>query len=84
MRIRTDGKFAHRQDVIEHAQEWWGVNKSEALLRSAEFAPRVEPRVRAVLEREDLTTAQKREIAETLSVPGVLEFDVEESVTVEK
>jgi hypothetical protein len=79
MRIRTDGKFTHRVEEIEAAADWWGCNKSEALLRSAEFVRWLEPALRAVLERDDLTPAQKREIAATLSV-GKLDILVEDTV----
>lgn len=83
MRIRTDGKFAHRTEEIEAAADWWDCNKSEALLRSAEFVRWIEPAIQDVLERDDLTTQQKREIAEALSVGG-LQVGVEETVAVEK
>ena len=84
MRIRTDGKHEHRERTIENAAEFWDCNKTTALMRSAEFSRRIDERIRDVLAREDLTVAQKREIAETLSVPGTREYEVEESVTVER
>jgi hypothetical protein len=37
MRIWTDEKFTDRKGKVEAAAEWWGCNKSEALLRSVEF-----------------------------------------------
>ncbi|WP_324664168.1 DUF7692 domain-containing protein [Haloarcula sediminis] len=84
MRIREDGKHAHRTDTIEQAAEFWNCNKTKALMRSAEFSWRIDERIRDVLAREDLTARQKREIAETLRVPGTYEIEVEESVIVEK
>ena len=82
MRIRTDGDRAHREETIEQAAEWWGCNKTRAVLLSADLVPRLVPRIERVLAREDLTTRQKREIAETLSVSGTLEVGVAEDVTV--
>jgi hypothetical protein len=70
-------------DTIEDAAEFWGCNKTRALLLSADLAPRLVPRVERVLDRDDLTPQQKREIAETLSIPGTLAIDVETSVDVD-
>lgn len=84
MRIRTDGKHARREDTIEAAADHWGCNKTTALMQSAEFSRRIDERIRRVLTREDLTVAQKREIAETLSVPNYYEIDVSVGVSVEK
>jgi len=84
MRIRTDGKHARREDTIEQAAAFWSCNKTTALMKSAEFAVRIDQRIRKVLAREDLTSAQKCEIAEMLSVPSYYEIDVTQSVDVEK
>ena len=84
MRIRTDGKHARREDTIDQAAEFWDCNKTTALMKSAEFAVRIDERIRRVLAREDLTAKQKREIAETLSVPSYYEIAVEASVSVDK
>jgi len=83
MRIREDGKHAHRSDTIEQAAEFWDCNKTTALMQSAEFSRRIDERIRTVLARDDLTVQQKREIAETLTVPGSYEIDIEETTTVE-
>jgi len=56
MRIREDGKHAHRSDTIEQAAEFWGCNKTTALMRSADFSRRIRERIQTVLSREDLTT----------------------------
>ena len=84
MRIREDGKHAHRTDTIEQAADFWDCNKTTALMRSADFSRRIDERIRAVLARDDLTVAQKQEIAETLSIPGTYTVEVEETVRVEK
>jgi hypothetical protein len=84
MRIREDGKHAHRTDTIEQAAKFWNCNKTTALMKSAEFAWRMDSRIQDVLSREDLSTKQKREIAATLSVPGTYEIEIEETATVER
>lgn len=83
MRIREDGKHAHRTDTIEQAAEFWGCNKTTALIQSAEFSRRIDERIREVLAREDLTVQQKREIAEMLRVPGTYAVSVEETISVQ-
>ncbi|MBO4249528.1 hypothetical protein IL252_17105 [Halomicrobium sp. IBSBa] len=83
MRIREDGKHAHRTDTIEQAAEFWDCNKTTALMKSAEFSRRIDDRIREVLARDDLTVRQKREIAETLTVPGTYEIQTEQIVTID-
>jgi hypothetical protein len=53
-------------------------------LRSVELARALDDGVREVLARDDLTPAQKRGIAASLSVAGSDEVDVTEAVSVEK
>ena len=48
MRIRTDGKHAHQTETIEQAAELWDCNKTTALLRSAEFACRMDEDIQLV------------------------------------
>jgi len=84
MRIREDSKHAHRSDTIEQAAEFWGCNETTALMRSADFSRRIGERIQTVLPREDLTTEQKREIAETLMILGTYEVEVFEDVGIEK
>jgi len=84
MRIREHGKHAHRTDTIEQAADFWDCNKTKALLQSAEFARRLDERIRAVLARDDLTTEQKLDIADTLTIPGTYEIHFSESLEVEK
>jgi hypothetical protein len=82
MRIREDGKHAHRTETIEQAADFWGCNKTRGVMLSADFAPRIDERIRQVLMRDDLTVQQKREIAETLCVPNTYEVEIEETVAV--
>jgi hypothetical protein len=82
MRIREDGKHAHRTDTIEQAAEFWDCNKTTALMKSAEFTWRIDERIQEVLARDDLTVQQKQEIAEILCIPGIYEVSIEESILV--
>jgi hypothetical protein len=84
MRIRADGKHAHRTDTIEQAAEFWSCNKTTALMRSAEFSWRIDKRIREVLDRDDLTVQQKQEIAEMLRIPGTYEISVHSEVRINK
>lgn len=83
MRIRENGKHAHRSDTIEQAAEFWDCNKTEVLMKSAEFSSRIDDRIKEVLKRDNLTTNQKLEIAEILSVPDIYKIHVEESISVD-
>jgi hypothetical protein len=83
MRIRTDGDYAHREDVIEEAADYYDCNKTRAVLAACEDVPALVEAARTVLERDDLTREQRREMAATLSTRAV-SFEVEESVRVEK
>lgn len=67
MRIRTDGEHAHREDTIEDVAEFYGRNKTESVLRAADDVPRLVEAIRSALERDDLTHAQRRELADALS-----------------
>ena len=67
MRIRTDGDYEYRQDVIDEATEFYGRNKTESLLRSARDIPKLVEGIQDVLKRDDLTHEQRVDLAETLS-----------------
>jgi hypothetical protein len=72
----------HRTDTIERAAEFWECNKTTVSMRSADFACRIDSGIRAVLGGDDLTTEQKREIAETLTIPCTYGNIDRETVTV--
>lgn len=76
MRIRTDGEYSHREDTIEAAAEFWGCNKTRAVLMSCEVASDVVPAVLEALEHEDVPPAVAEELADALSSRRV-RFDVE-------
>lgn len=82
MRIREDGKHAHRTETIEQAAEFWDCNKTTALMKSADFACRMDERVRNVLYRDDLTVSQKQDIAETLTIPALYEVEIHQEVLI--
>jgi uncharacterized protein (DUF1778 family) len=82
MRIRTDGKFEHRKDVIDRVADFYGSNRTDAVLAAAEDAPQLVESIATVLQRDDLTDQQRREIAETLSTSAAT-FEVSVDVDVE-
>ncbi|SDR44913.1 DUF7692 domain-containing protein [Natronobacterium texcoconense] len=83
MRIRTDGDYAYREDAIQRAADFYDCNKTKAVVSACEDVPRLVAAARQILERDDLTYEQRREIAETLST-RVTNFGVEQTVTVDR
>jgi hypothetical protein len=67
MRIRTDGDYAYREDVIEQAAEFYNRNKTASVTRACEDVPSLIDGITAVLERDDLTHSQRKELAKALS-----------------
>jgi hypothetical protein len=82
MRIRTSD-HPHREDAIEDAAEFYDCNKTTAVVSACEDVPELVRAARQVLERDDLTARQHREIAETLSTRAV-SFDVQTDVDVQR
>jgi hypothetical protein len=82
MRIRT-ADHPHREDAIEGAAEFYDCNKTTAVVSACEDVPELVRAVRQVLERDDLTARQRREIADTLSTRAV-SFDVQTDVAVQR
>ncbi|MXV62801.1 hypothetical protein GS429_12135 [Natronorubrum sp. JWXQ-INN-674] len=83
VRIRTDDGNEWRFDAIQKAARFYDCNRSNAVAFACEDVDELVSAARAVLERDDLTREQRREIAETLSTRAV-SFDLESSVTVTK
>lgn len=81
MRIRTDGKFSHREDVMDRVAEFYDSNRTSAMLAAAEDVPQLVDGALQVLERDDLTLQQRREIAETLSTSAA-NFEVVDDIDV--
>ena len=80
MRIRTDGDYAYRRDAIERTADFYDCNKTKAVVSACDV-PKFVQAARQVLERDDLTLEQRREIAEPLSTRAVT-FDVETEAVV--
>ncbi|WP_126662013.1 DUF7692 domain-containing protein [Haloterrigena salifodinae] len=81
VRIRTDDGNEWRFDAIQKAARFYDCNRSNAVAFACEDVDSLVSAARDVLEREDLTCEQRREIAETLSTRAV-RFDIETSVSV--
>jgi len=73
MRINTSGDYAHREDEIEKAKDVLNAgSKTKAVMWSVETASALPRVVRSVMNRDDLTAAQKRELAaEFNNLPGI-------------
>lgn len=77
MRIRTDGDHGHRQRTIDRATEFYGSSKTRAMLSAAEDVRGLAEAVEEILARDDLTLAQRREIAATFDAAVSWRVDVE-------
>lgn len=67
IRIRTDGNKAYREDVIEEAADFWGCNKTDAIVLSCDVARRVIPKLREALQDDRLPPEVVRDLAEDLT-----------------
>jgi hypothetical protein len=83
IRIRTNNDNQYRYHAIEQAAEFYDCNRSDAVAYACDNVPKLVEAVEAVLRREDLTAAQKREIAGEFSGRGI-EFTVDETVSVQQ
>ncbi|WP_049914428.1 DUF7692 domain-containing protein [Haloterrigena salina] len=81
VRIRTDDGNEWQFDAIQKAAQFYDCNRSNAIAFACEDVGTLVSAAQAVLEREDLTREQRREIAETLSTRAV-QFEVDTSVAV--
>ncbi|SER75476.1 DUF7692 domain-containing protein [Natrinema salaciae] len=81
VRIRTDEGNEWRYDAIQKAATFYDCNRSNAVAFACSDIDQLVSAARRVLERDDLTLEQRREIAETLSTRAVT-FDVETEVGV--
>jgi len=83
VRIRTGDGNEYRYHAVEEAAEFYDCNRSDAVAYACDNVPTLVKAVQAVLARDDLTPAQKQEIAQEFSGRG-LEFDVNEQVKVDQ
>ena len=79
LRIRFDGN-RYREDAIEKAARFYDKNKSDAAAYACEDVVEIVRAVEDVLQRDDLTLEQRREIAETFSTRATT-FGIELKVT---
>ncbi|WP_247729486.1 DUF7692 domain-containing protein [Halovivax limisalsi] len=79
VRIRTDDGNEWRFDCIEKAATFYDCNRSDAVAYACEDLTQQVAAARQVLERDDLTAEQRREMAETLSTRAIT-FDIETEV----
>jgi hypothetical protein len=80
MRIRTDGKFAYREELVDDVADLLGENtRVGAVEASCELTQAMLPALVKAVEHEDMTP----ELAEILSTRVVkLEYKVETDVTI--
>lgn len=64
MRIRTDGDYEHRKAIIEDAAEKLEVNKTKAVLLSADAVGSLLEELEGALAHEDISPRVAEEIAE--------------------
>ena len=81
VRIRTDEGNEWRYHAIQKAADFYNCNRSNAVAFACEDVDTLVRAARRVLERDDLTLEQRREIAQTLSTRAVT-FDVETGISV--
>ena len=84
VRIRTDDDNKWRYDEIQRAAEFYDCNRADAIAYAAGDVVRLAEAAQAVLERDDLTRKQRREIAQTLSCRRSLEFEVTTEVSLDR
>ena len=80
MGIRTDGKFAYREDLVDDVAQQLGKNtRVGAVEASCEFTQAMLPALKRAVEHEDMT----EELAEILSTRVVdVEYEVSTGVNV--
>ena len=79
VRVRTGDENEWRYSAIERASEMYEKNRSDSIGHACFDVVQFVDAIEEVLERDDLTKEQRREIAETCSCTGV-EFEVETTV----
>jgi len=83
VRVRTDEDNEWRFTAIQEAADYYDCNRSDGVAYACEDVPQLVAAAKQVLQRDDLTLKQRREIAETMSTRAV-EFDVIDEIAVEK
>jgi len=83
VRVRTDDGNEYRFHAIQDAADFYECNRSDAIAYACDNVPTLVSAVETVLARDDLTPAQKQEIAQEFSGRG-LEFDVTEEISTDQ
>ena len=71
MRIRTDGDRAYRGDVIQEAADFWGLNKTDAVVASCDLAGRVLPQLQEAIADADIRPSEKKKLVEAIETRNV-------------
>lgn len=81
MRIRTDGKFVYREDLVDDVADLFDENtRVGAVEASCEFTQAMLPALERAVEHPDMT----EELAEVLSTRVVeVEYEVETGITID-
>lgn len=81
VQIRIDGN-EWRYHGIERAQNLYNCNRSDAIAYACEDISQLASNIEEVLNRDDLTRQQRRELADTLSTSSLsFEINMEISMT---
>lgn len=62
MRIRTDGKFDYRKDIVEDVSAFYDCNNTRALMLASQDVQAFVTEIVELLEDEELSLAQRREL----------------------
>jgi F0F1-type ATP synthase delta subunit len=81
MRIRTDEK-PHRERTIEKVSDHYQCNKTKAMLLAADQVPELHEAVKSVLSDPELSTKDKRRIAERFNEARGIDVEISEHVNV--
>ena len=81
VQIRIDGN-EWRYHGIERAQDLYDCNRSDAIAYACEDISQLASSIEEVLNRDDLTAQQRRELAATLSTSS-LSFEVDMEISAE-
>lgn len=83
VRVRCDDGNEHRYRAIERASRFYGVNKSDSVAYACNDIAELAGTLKEILNHDDLTMKQRREIAERLDQTAFLDVGVGHEVSVE-
>ena len=79
VRIPTDEDHSWRYRAIERARAQYGVSKADTVGLACQDIDQLVDGIEDVLQREDLSLRQRKEIAETLSTSAIV-WDIETDI----